>query len=243
MNRTPFPYRDFSRVRDVVHDALCELEETYILVTGETGTGKTALLRELRGKLDRARHRVLYFSGARRLGASGLVKVVSEGLRVRTSMCHSVTLDRLLRTLGEESHKIMLWIDEAHELAEETLAQIRALAEADLDGESRIQVLLVGMPRLRSELQSFPHLWRRIVVREDLTGLQTDELPDFLEHHFGEAQAKRLCDQGRSMLFEHGKGSPGLILPMCRRLFAAESGKAKIEPECVDDSLQRWDFS
>ncbi len=45
------------------------------------------------------------------------------------------------------------------------------------------------------------------------------------------------------MLFEHGKGSPGLILPMCRRLFAEQPGKAKIEPECVDDSLRRWDFS
>ncbi len=243
MNRTPFPYRDFTRVKDVVHDALCNLDETYILVTGETGTGKTALMSELRGNLDRARYRVQYFSGARQLGASGLVKVVSEGLRVRSSTCHAVTLDRLMKALSGESQRVLLWIDEAHDLAEETLSQIRALAEADLDGESRIQVLLVGMPRLRAELQSFPHLWRRIVIREDLTGLQTDELPDFLEHHFGEGQAKRLCDQGRSMLFEHGKGSPGLILPMCRRLFAEQPGKAKIEPECVDDSLRRWDFA
>ena len=243
MNHIPFPYRDFTRVKDAVHTALCELDETYVLVTGETGTGKTALLRELRSTLDRARQRVQYFSGARRLGASGLVKVVSEGLRVRTSTCHSVTFDRLLRAIGEESHRIMLWIDEAHDLPEETMAQVRALVEADLDGECRVQVLLVGMPRLRAQLQNFPHMWRRIVVREDLTGLQTDELTEFLEHHFGAGQAKRLCEQGLAMLFEHGKGSPGLILPMCRRLFATASGKARIEPECVDDALQRWDFA
>jgi len=243
MNRTPFPYRDFTRVKDVLLNALCEHDETYVLVTGETGTGKTALLSELRDNLDRSHRRVLYFSGARRLGASGLIKVISENLRVRTSTCHSVTLDRLLRTLSDESHKVMIWIDEAHELPEETLAQARALAEADLNGKSCVQILLAGMPSLRAELQSYPHLWRRIVVREDLTGLQIDELPDFLEHHFGAGQAKRLCDQGGSMLFEHGKGSPGMILPMCRRLFAAEPGTAKIEPERVEDSLHRWDFS
>ena len=134
-------------------------------------------------------------------------------------------------------------IDEAHELPEETLAQVRALAESDLDGECRLQVVLVGLPRLRAELQSYPHMWRRIVVREDLTGLQADELPEFLEHHFGPAQAKRLCEQGLAMLFEYGKGSPGLILPLCRRIFAAAPGKAKIEPECVEDVLHRWDFA
>lgn len=243
MNRTPFPYRDFTRVKDAVHNALCELDETYVLVTGETGTGKTALLREVRSGLDRARHRTLFFSGDRRLGASGLVKVMSEGLRVRTSLCHSVTLDRLLRALAEESHRIMLLMDEGHDLPEETLAQVRALVESDLDGECRIQVLLVGFPRLKTELQALPHLWRRIVVREDLTGLVSDELPDFLEHHFGATQPKRLCEQGLAMLFEHGKGSPGLILPMTRRMFASVPGKARIEPEVVDDVLRRWDFA
>lgn len=242
MNQSPYPYRDYGRIKAALISALCELDETYVLVVGETGTGKTALMRELRGDLDRGRHRVLYFSGSQRLGAAGLVQVVSANLRVRTSMCHSVTLDRVQRALGEESHRVMLWFDEAHDLPAETLSQARALAESDLDGDCRVQVMFVGMPRLRAELQSYPHLWRRVAVREELTGLQADELGDFLEHHFGATQAKRLCEAGLAMLFEHGKGSPGLILPMCRRIFASASGKARIEPEHVEDALQRWEL-
>jgi type II secretory pathway predicted ATPase ExeA len=111
MNRSPFPFRDFVRAKQNLVEALVESGETYAMLTGDTGTGKTALLRDLRGQLDRARHRVLYFSAAKKLGAAGLVKVTAEALRVRTSMCHSVSLDRLLRALTEESHTILLWLD------------------------------------------------------------------------------------------------------------------------------------
>ncbi|MBK8101373.1 MAG: hypothetical protein IPK26_30185 [Planctomycetes bacterium] len=67
-------------------------------------------------------------------------------------MCHSVSLDRLLRALAEESHTILLWLDVAQDVPAERLAEVRALAESDLDGSRRIHVLLVGLPRLRVEL-------------------------------------------------------------------------------------------
>jgi len=244
MKSRPFPYRDFTRAGEAVRVALTELDEPYVLLTGETGTGKTALLRELRSELDRARFRVIYFAEAKKLGAAGLVKVIGEALRVRTSMCHSVSLDRLLRTLSDEAHGIMLWLDEAHDLPDETLAEARALAESDLDGSRRVQIMLVGLPRLRASLQSRAHLWRRIIVREELTGLAFDELGDFLDHHFDAAQAKRICERGLASLFERSRGVPGLLLPMFRAILAsAGSGKTKIDPEHVDDTLERWDLA
>lgn len=244
MNRSPYPFADFTRARDNLVSALVELGETYAMLTGDTGTGKTALLRELRGQLDRTRHRVLYFAEAKKLGAAGLIKVVGETLRVRTSMCHSVSLDRLLRALSDESQTIQLWLDEAQDLPAETLAEVRALAESDLDGARRVQVLFVGLPRLRAELQAQPYLWRRVVVREEITGLVFGELLDFLDHHFPAGQSKRLCNQGLTALFERAGGVPGLLLPMYRAILArAGSGKGKIEPEHVDDTLERWDLA
>jgi type II secretory pathway predicted ATPase ExeA len=244
MNRSPFPFTDFVRARDGITHALTELGETYAMLTGDTGSGKTALLRELRGQLDRTRHRVLYFSESRKLGAAGLIKVVGESLRVRSSLCHSLSLDRLHRALADETQTIQLWLDEAQDLPAETLAEVRALAESDLDGSQRVQVLFVGLPRLRSELQSLPYLWRRIVVREEITGLVFDELQDFLDHHFPSGQSKRLCEQGQAALFERAGGVPGLLLPMYRAVLArAGSGKGKIEPEQVDDTLERWDLA
>ena len=90
MNPTPYPFRDFVRVTQSLLSALVEHPEPFALLSGDTGTGKTAVLREIRTHLDRARHRVLYFSEARKLGAAGLVKVLGESLRVRTSMCRVI---------------------------------------------------------------------------------------------------------------------------------------------------------
>lgn len=244
MNRSPYPFRDFVRAKDTLAHALVELDETYAMLTGDTGTGKTALLRELRSQLDRTRHRMLYFSEARKLGAAGLVKVIGESLRVRTSLCHSVSLDRLLRALSDESRTILLWLDEAQDLPAETLSEVRALAESDLDGSRRVRVLFVGLPKLRAELQPHPYLWRRVVVREEITGLVFDEVQDFLDHHFTTDQRGRLCERGLTTLFERAGGVPGLLLPMYRAVLArAGTGKGKIDHDQVDDTLERWDLA
>jgi type II secretory pathway predicted ATPase ExeA len=242
VNSQPFLYRDFTRVRQVVLAALQQGEEPYVLVTGETGTGKTALLRDLRASIDRSRFRILYFQQAQRLGAPGLVRLLAASLRSSTSMYHAVSLDRVVHALGEETQRVLLWFDEAHDLPTETLSAARSLVESSLDANNKVSVLLVGMPRLRSDLQVHPHLWRRIAVREEITGLQLDEVAPFLEHHFGAASSRRLCDRSIAMLFDHTKGAPGLLLPLARRIYAA-NGKGKIEPEQVEDVLRRWNLA
>ena len=85
MNQLPFPFKDFMRAKEDLGSALVDDDEVYAMLTGETGTGKTALLSELHSQLDRSRYRVLYFSEARKLGAAGLIKVIGESLRARTS--------------------------------------------------------------------------------------------------------------------------------------------------------------
>jgi type II secretory pathway predicted ATPase ExeA len=136
-----------------------------------------------------------------------MVRLLARSLRAGTSMFHAVSLDRVAQALGEETQRALLWLDEAHDLPTETLAAARSLVESDLDGAARVQVLLVGLPRLRADLQAHPHLWRRIAVREEIMGLQLDEVAPLLEHHLGAAATKRLCERGIAALFEHGKGA------------------------------------
>jgi hypothetical protein len=81
-------------------------------------------------------------------------------------------------------------------------------------------------------------------VREEISGLVLDEVQDFLDHHFDGGQSKRLCQLGLTALFERAGGAPGLLLPMYRAVLArAGAGKAKIEPDQVEDTLDRWDLA
>jgi MSHA biogenesis protein MshM len=242
MKQSPFLFRDFVRVKTSLTAAIADQDERLSLLVGETGTGKTALLRELKQTLDRPRFKIFYFSDAKRLRASALTKVLGEALRVRSSVCHALTFDRVQRTLQDEPQRILLWLDEAHELPEETLALTRAITESDLDGSTRIQVLLSGLPKLRVTLQEQPPLWRRIMIREEITGLGEDEVDPFLEHHF-EGQGKRLCDRGLRVLFERAKGAPGLLLPMYRAILGRAGQKGKIEVKSVEDAIERWDLA
>lgn len=239
----PFPFADFERIQASLSQALEEGDEIYQLLTGDTGTGKTALLRTLRGTLDRCRYRAIYFAHAKRLGATGLVRVLCQHLRLPIRRSHPETVRELTSHLVAEPTQLLLWFDEAQALPEETLHEARSIAESDLEGARPVRVLFAGLPSLRERLQATAPLWRRVEVREEITGLSLDEMQPFLEHHFGAGAAKRLDDDGLGILFERGRGVPGLLIPMFRTVLRRSPGKGRIDTLALEDILQRWDLA
>jgi type II secretory pathway predicted ATPase ExeA len=129
---THFAFADFARAIENLENAFRNEPDRYLLLTGETGVGKTMLCRQLHTVLDRCRYRVLYFSHARHLSATGLIRVLAGCLRLPTRRSHSETLQGLVHSLREQPHQLLIWFDEAHELADETLLEARSLAESDL---------------------------------------------------------------------------------------------------------------
>ncbi|MFQ5601158.1 MAG: AAA family ATPase [Candidatus Krumholzibacteriia bacterium] len=242
MKTQPFPFADYCRARKALELALRDADDTYLLLTGETGSGKTALLQELTATLDRYRYRPLYFSHARQLGPTGLVRVLARAVRVPTGRSHAETVHALVAHLHDEPLQLWIGFDEAHELPAETLAEVRALAECDLGSPSRLRILFCGLPALRERLQAMPSIWRRIVVREEITSLTRDELAPFLVHHFGKATRQRFGDDALAILFERGRALPGYILPAARAVLRAAPRQGTVQPTFVEDVLDRWDL-
>lgn len=243
MNDAPFEFQDFTRAAGVVERATCDGIDRYVLVTGETGSGKSSLMAELRRRLDRSRYRIAYFSQTNHLGAMGLVRVLARILHLPTRRTHPETFREIVRFLDEEPQQLLLWFDDAQQLPQETLTETRALVENQIGGLSKISVLLVGLPELRERLQAIPSLWRRIVIREEITGLVADEIKPFLAHHFKAIDVDRFEAESLRLLFEHGRGLPGQILPMFRTVVARSKAKGRIDPQGVEEILADWNLA
>lgn len=216
MKPDPFPYADYVHAKDSLTAALAG-PRFYATVTGPSGMGKTSLVRELAAALDRHRYTVVYLSSAR-LSGLGLVSVLAQKLHLSARRTYLETVHLLAEALATQSNHLLLWIDEADQVPQALLQEVRMLAEPDVGTEQLVSVVLSGLPALLSCLDTpalFP-LKRRIARRLSLAGLRRNELDDFLVHRFG-AQHERLPEAVKDELFERTGAAPALLDSVVRR--------------------------
>lgn len=213
----PFPYRDYAAAREAIRRAVLA-GPGYSLLTGPSGSGKSSVARELAASLERPRHQVLYLSSSR-ISVLGLVNCLGQLLRISPRRSSLETAQVVAQALRAQTTRYVLWIDEADQVAEDTLSEVRILAESDLEAPQLLSVVLSGLPELRTVLDApalFP-LKRRIALRCALTGLARDELDSFLVHRFGGGAARLLPAALGDDLFERTEGIPAQVEKVVRK--------------------------
>jgi general secretion pathway protein A len=207
----PFQYTDFKLALKALLDAF-DQGPVYALLLGESGTGKTSLLRALQAELDPTRFRVLYLCHGQP-SPSGLARLLAQAFHLPLHRSRAETSSLLVDALRNLPAHPLLWIDEAKMIRDDTLHEIRLLAEADLHGPPLFSVLLSALPELKDRLLSpalFP-LWRRISLRLCLTGLLREEVDPFLAHCFQDDILSRFSSEAISSIFELARGIPALV--------------------------------
>lgn len=227
-----FPYRDFQEGLRRLKTVLTR-GPAYALLLGESGTGKTTLLRTLKAGLDRRRFHILYLCHGRP-SPTGLTRVLADALHLPLRRSRAETSRLLVQTLRDLPTRLLLWIDEAQLIHEDTLHEIRLLAEADLDGPPLFSVVLAALPDLKDRLlapQLFP-LWRRIAARIALTGLVREEVAAFLAHALGKDAAGRFSPEALASIFEQARGIPAVV-----QSCAAECLKARPQGQITAETV------
>lgn len=157
------------------------------LITGEVGSGKTSVCRQLNASLHPGLYRLFYVTLSTG-NVLDMYKAITWQLgipveRSRASAYRTIHTEISRLVLESKIHPVLV-VDEAHHLRNEVLEDLRLLTNYAMDAERRLCLLLVGLPELRRRLRMAVHesLTQRIVVRYHLSGLTREETPEYLSH-------------------------------------------------------------
>jgi len=234
----PFLYHDFVSALERLENDLTQ-GPCYALLIGESGTGKTTLLRTLMAHLDQRKYNIIYLCHGRP-SPSALSRVMAHKFHFPLRYTRAETSQLLMQSLRNLPNKPFLWIDEAQMMPDDTLHEIRLLSEADLNGPPLFSVLLCGLPPLKEKLLNpdlFP-LWRRINPKLYLTGLLLEEMDPYLQHRFGKKETSRFENESFVHIFEQAQGIPAvvdLIVGECIKSVKSGPISLKTVSQIIDD--------
>jgi general secretion pathway protein A len=199
-------------------------DESLLLLTGETGSGKTTLCRAIIGALgERTFSSVLhqpYMTGPEMLRLIlrdfGLVsrEELRRGALAGADVPHLLeVLEAFLRSLTAIQSRAIVVIDEAQSLSPTLLDEVRMLTALERDGRRLVQIVLCGQPMLLNTLKTEPMyaLNERITRRVALTPLSAAEVESYIYHRLaiaGGADAVAFQPEAMRLIAELSRGLP-----------------------------------
>lgn len=158
----------------------------FIQLTGEVGAGKTTLCRALLEGLGDDFDTALVLNPV--MTSIQLLRTVLRELGLNSKGNDRVRLMARLNTYLLEQvgagRDVVLIIDEAQDLTDELLEQVRLLSNLETDQRKLLQIVLMGQPELREKLDQhrLRQLRQRITVRYHLAPLSRHETDFYLQH-------------------------------------------------------------
>ncbi|HEX5221082.1 MAG TPA: AAA family ATPase [Verrucomicrobiae bacterium] len=198
----------------------------FVQLTGEVGAGKTTLCRAALEQLDQHYTTALILNPI--MSPDELMRAIGleYGLPV-TGLDRLTTLaviNQFLLRQVDRGRDTVLIIDEAQDLTDALLEQVRLLSNLETDTRKLLQIVLMGQPELRDRLNNprLRQLRQRITVRFHLPPLSLEEMAKYITH--------RLHVSG-------GNGKPYFTTPALWRVHRYSSGIPRLVNALCDKAL------
>ncbi|MDH3957637.1 MAG: AAA family ATPase, partial [Desulfobacteraceae bacterium] len=205
--------------------------EGFMEITGEVGTGKTTLCRAFLEHLDNDTKVAYIFNP--NLDAVELLKAINDEFSIPSDADNTKdlidTLNAFLIEQKTQGKNTILLIDEAQNLTNEVLEQLRLLSNLETAKHKLLHIILVGQPELKEKLDSHElrQLRQRISLSCRLTPLNFKDVRNYIQHRINVASGKpgiQFADAAYRSIYNYSKGIPRLINIVCDRALLTAYG-------------------
>lgn len=216
----------------------------FILLTGEVGSGKTTLIRNLIKGLNGKKRLSKIFNT--KVSSEQLIAMINEDFGMVVQGKDKVTLlsdlnDFLIEQYSKGYHSILI-IDEAQGLSPELLEEVRMLSNLETDSSKLLQIILIGQPELRKTLAlpELRQLRQRISISCHLFPLTISETEEYIFHRLevaGNREAVSFGDGVMEVIHNFSRGIPRLVNIICDFLLlsAHVEGKRELTSELAQE--------
>jgi general secretion pathway protein A len=200
----------------------------FVQLTGEVGAGKTTICRSILDQLGSRFETALILNPV--LNADQLIKAIAMefGLDVKgmDRLETVAALNQFLLKLVEQQKDAVLIIDEAQDLTDELLEQVRLLSNLETYDRKLLQIVLMGQPELRKRLNAHKlrQLRQRITVRYHLRPLKFKEVGQYIQHRLqvsGAKGAPYFTTAALWRIHRYSQGIPRLVNALCDKCLLA----------------------
>jgi general secretion pathway protein A len=194
----------------------------FVVITGEIGSGKTTLietfLKELEKDVVVAQINQTQVSAIEFL-QTVLVQFGFQPFRMKKAELLS-TLNEFLVEQYANGRRVLLIVDEAQNLSNKVLEEIRLLSGVETTKEKVLRIILAGQPELNDKLNSpmLIQLAQRIRLRFHLTALSKTDTQLYIQHRLEVAgsQGRQIFDpETYPLIFRYTGGIPRLVNTLC----------------------------
>lgn len=217
-----FNHPQLSELQEIIRAAIAQC--SMLLVSGPPGVGKTTSVRSVTDELQPNKFTVIYF-GQDQHGVNLLSRLSGAlGLPNKRFKQHLVLQlsQWLTNNLKDGGKSVVLIVDEAHLLDDQTLEELRLLSNADYDRQSSFTLILIAQPWLRARFKSpfFEPLSQRIRYRYSLEGLSKEDTVEYVRARITAAglPVTPFSKEALLQIFAYSEGIPRKVNNLCSHL-------------------------